>query len=237
MNLKSQCDHLLSKRGIRRWWVEVGIPIYIPEEGRAALLREEIGGPNALLMQLERLAALGSTWASSALGCILVYPDANGNRDVEKAKGLVMQGASAGDAYSQYILAWAELFSGNMKSSFDLLKRSAQGGFSPALLDLGAVLDSREPGKSIASSLKMLKRAESLNHLAARGRIFELWKSGRMGWYRKVPGYVGSLVSGIRLSMKVRRDPIAEQVFCIHDQFLSPPIRRLAQSSANSPKL
>jgi hypothetical protein len=218
--------HLLSQRGIRRWGSEVGIPVLIPTEAHSALGRLEINDANSLLSTLERFAALGSNWASAALGVILLYPDSAGKRDLEKVKDLVRRPASEGDAYAIYVLAWAEGLSGNKAEFYKLLKRAAKSGFSPAVLDWAGVFQSMKAEGSLQASLKLLYRAENMGHLAARGRRFRLWIAGRLGLARRLPGLVGYIFSSVILASNYHRTPFSINVFCIHDGFKSPPIRR-----------
>jgi hypothetical protein len=220
-------DHLLSLRGIRRWGSEVGIPLLIPTEAQGALGRLDINDAKSLLSTLERFAALGSTWASAALGVILLYPDSAGKRDLEKVKELVRRPASEGDAYSLYVLAWAEGLSGNKAEFYKLLKRAAKSGFSPAVLDWAGVFQSMKAEGSLQASLKLLNRAENMGHLAARCRRFRLWITGRLGLSRRFPGVFGFIFSWMILTSNYRRTPFSINVFCIHDRFNSPPIRRL----------
>jgi hypothetical protein len=220
--------HLLSKSGVRRWYFEVGIPVLIPPEGREVLGRIEIYGPAALVKALERLATLGSNWASAALATILLYPDGRGTREIERARALLMRPVSEGHAYSMYVMAWAEIFSGNKDAAFRLLKSSAHAGFSPAVLDLAAAFQSKDRQRSAVMTMQLLSRAESMGHLVARGRIFRLWIAGRMGWMHRISGLFGFAYTSVRLNFNLWRDPLSQRVFCIHDKISNPPVRRVA---------
>jgi hypothetical protein len=224
-------DHLLSPRGLRRWGSEVGIPLLLPPEAQTALCRLDINNASSLLTELARLAALGSNWASAALGVILLYPDPEGRRDLEKARDLVKRPASEGDGYSIYVMAWAEGLSGNKAECYKLFKRAAKSGFSPAVLDWAATFQSMKAEGSLQASLKLLYRAEKMGHRAARGRRFRLWITGRLGFLRRIAGVFGFVFSWIILASNYRRKPFSMDVFCIHDGFKAPPIRRVQNGS------
>ena len=49
----------------KRWMKEVGIPLFIPPEGRAALTHLNISSATRLLIELQRLSTLGASWASA----------------------------------------------------------------------------------------------------------------------------------------------------------------------------
>ena len=204
----------------------VGIPLLIPKEGREALLRKEINSPGALVEELGRMAALGSNWASAALATIQLYPDASGARDIEQAKRLLTRPASEGNSYALYVLAWAEVLSGNAPACVSLLKRAALAGFSPAVLDLASAVQSKDPRSSVSASLELYRRAASLGHVGARGRIFELWMKGRMGPARRIPGLCGFVLNSVRITLRLQRDPLSENTFFIHNRIKSPPIRQ-----------
>jgi hypothetical protein len=222
MKRPTASDHLLSERGIRRWWKTIGIPLLIPAQGKTTLRNQDICSPTALITELDRLAALGSNWAAAALGVILLYPDSNGNREIERAMALVRKPAADGDPYCLYVLGWAELFSGKQADFVKLLGRAAQSGFSAALLDLAGAFKSKDPNKSIA----MMRRAESMGNVVAPTRRHHLWMSGRCGFVRRIAGLVGIAFSSVRLFVNVRSDPLSAKVFCIHDHFATTPIRR-----------
>ncbi|HTS52442.1 MAG TPA: hypothetical protein VMH26_04145, partial [Burkholderiales bacterium] len=204
---------------------EVGVPLFIPPEGRAALSRVEICAARALVAQLEHLSALGSNWAAAALATILVYPDANGRRSLDRARELVSRPASAGDAYATYVLAWVELYRGEKAACLRLLKQSAKSGFSPAVLDLAAAFQPKDPSRGVGTTVRLLERAEAMGHLAARSRIFKLWIQGRLGWARRIPGLLGFAFTSTRLFVKLHQEPVSVRVYCIHD-FRNPPVRR-----------
>lgn len=134
-----------------------------------------------------------------------------------------MKPAAAGDAYSLYVLAWAELLSGDRASCFSHLQRSAKSGFSPAILDLaGTFLPD-----NVGTALRLLKKAEALGHVAARGRILQLWMNGSMGWARRLPGLLWFTLGSMNGFFKLRSNPLSVDTFCIHNRFRTPPIRRL----------
>lgn len=212
------------ERRIQDWTSEVGIPIFIPPEGQAALRRTEVNSPRSLSLELARLAALGCNWAAAALATILLYPDKDGRRDLDAARKLVDRPASDGDAYSQYVLGWVELLSGNQERYLHLLNRAARAGFGAALVDLAAAFERTRGG--LAESFKLLKLAASKGHLVARGRIFLLWMRARAGWLYIVPGVIGFAITWARVTVKYRRDPVSAHIFCFRSQLRAPPIRR-----------
>ncbi len=213
---------LLPQGNSKRWMKEVGIPLFIPPEGRAALSHLNISSPAALVVELQRLSALGAIWASAALATILLYPDKQGKRDLPRSKELVVRSAEAGDAYSLYVLAWAELLAGDRSASLAHLNRSAKAGFTPAILDLAATFSPQNAG----TALRLLKVAEAKGHLAAPGRILQLRMRGKWGWALRVPGLVRFICNYVKTEVNLRRDPLSVHTFCIHDRFPSPPIRR-----------
>ena len=206
----------------KRWLKEVGVPLYIPPEGRAALSHLNISSPAEFLIELKRLSALGASWASAALATILLYPDENGKRELSGSRELVLRSAEAGDAYSLYVLGWTELLSGDLRACLTHLKGSAKAGFTPALLDLAGTF----PPQNFATALRLLKIAEAKGHLAAPGRILQLRMRGKFGWALRVPGLIWFLYNHLKTEINLRRDPLSVHTFCIHDRFPSPPIRR-----------
>jgi hypothetical protein len=227
MKRPSTSDHLLSERGLRRWWKDIGIPLLISDQGKTTLCHQDIRSPTALVRELDRLAALGGTWAAAALGVILLYPDSKGTREIERAMALVRKPAADGDPYCLYVLGWAELFSGRQADFLKLLGRAAQAGFSAALLDLAGAIKSKDPNKSIA----MMRRAESMGNVVAPTRRHRLWISGQCGFALRIAGLVGIVFSSVRLFLNVHRDPLSAKVFCIHDRFRTIPIRRAIEAS------
>ena len=213
---------LLPQGNSKRWLKEVGIPLYVPPEGRVALSRLNISSPAALLIELRRLSALGVSWASAALATILLYPDERGQRELSRCKEPVVRAAEAGDPYSLCVLAWAELLAGEGSACLAHLNRSAKAGFTPAILDLAATMSTQNLG----TALRLLKIAEAKGHLAARGRILELWMRGKLGWALRAPGLVWFVYNHVKTQVNLRRDPLSIRTFCIHDRFPSPPIRR-----------
>jgi hypothetical protein len=208
----------------KRWMKEVGIPLFIPPEGRAALTHLNISSAARLLIELQRLSTLGASWASAALATILIYPDEQGMRELARSRELLMKPAAAGDAYSLYVLAWAELLSGDGSGFFNHMQRSAKAGFSPAILDLAGTF---LPQK-VETALRLLKIAEAKGHLAARGRMLQMWMKGSLGWTRRVPGLLWFIYNYLKTFRKLSLDPLSVHTFCIHNRFPSPPIRRLA---------
>ena len=211
-------------RDSKRWMKEVGIPLFIPPEGRSALSHLNIYSATQLLIELQRLSTLGATWASAALATILIYPDEQGMRELARSRELVMKPAAAGDAYALYVLAWAELLSGEGSAFFNHMQRSAKAGFGPAILDLAGTF---LPQK-VETALRLLKIAEAKGHLAARGRMLQMWMKGSLGWTRRVPGLLWFTYNYLKTFRKLSLDPLSVHTFCIHNRFPCTPIRRLA---------
>lgn len=216
-------SNLFGRPGSRRWMKEVGIPLFIPPEGRVTLGRLNICSSGALLSEIQRLSSLGSNWASAALATILLYPNERGVRGLSKSKELVSRAAAEGDAYSLYVLAWAEFLSGDKSASYSHLRRAAEAGFSLAVLDLAGVLQF----KDITAAVRLLKRAERMGHAAARGRIFLLWMQGRLGWFRRIPGAFGLAYRSMIITARLHQDPLSADTFAVMMRFHNPPIRRL----------
>src|SRR5580700_1624702 len=88
----------------RRWQRQVRAGTYVPSAAVPYLARLKTEGAAAFVGELDRLAALGSPWASALLGYQALLLGTDGRRDVQKAIALCTEPAARGDAFAQYIL-------------------------------------------------------------------------------------------------------------------------------------
>ena len=197
--------------------VRINLPLYIPYEGRFVLKHLEVEGPGKLVEELEKLSALGSSWASAALGCLCLLPGRHVRRDPDRALQLCREPAGRGDPYALFVYAWALLHVGQRAAAIRAMKKSALLKFPPAALDLvtfvwrGWGIKERSP--QLARDL--LRRAFSQHHALAVWWLSNFYRSGQFGALRWVLGWLlapGAVVWG---TLQIRRDPFSSRVFSL----------------------
>lgn len=201
--------------GMHLWPRHLNAPLYIPDQGRPTLKLLVAQGPQSFVEELERLSALGSAWASSALGYLCFLPRRDGTRDIDRVTKLCRPHADAGDPYASYVLAWVLLGSGEQTTAVKLMERAVKRGFAPAKLEsvgwnwhLFGWKD-RDPLGAIA----LLDRVTMDEHKASWIWRCEFYRSGKFGLARLVLGYLLTPIAYIRYLYALWRDPLSESVF------------------------
>ena len=152
---------VLGLRAVGRLWRDcLNGPFYVPPQGREALITLEAHGPARLIDELERLSALGSAWASAALGYLCLMPGIDGQRDTSRAMTLCKRHADAGDAYALFVFAWAKFLDGDHDLALEAMKQSATRHFPPAALDLTTFVWEGTKGRDPSPALRLLRFAE-----------------------------------------------------------------------------
>lgn len=209
----------------RLWQDYLSGPLYIPDEGRYVIEHLVVDGPARLVAELEHLSMLGSPWASAALAYIYLLPGKNGQRDVAKATELCRAHAARGDSYSQFVLAWALLYSGKRRAAIRAMQKAALRKFPPATLDFvtfiwnGWGVKERNP----RVALRLLHRA--IGHKASLIWLCALYRSGQFGALRKMFGRLLMPFARMRYALAVRIDPFSCRVFNFNTSASSPLFR------------
>jgi hypothetical protein len=125
------------------------------------------------------------------LGYLALLLKEDNTRDVDRAISLCQPAADKGDAYAQYILAWALLLKGDPKGCSEYLGKSVRQLFPPALLDIAGVspvgLDREGVNRE---RYKAFKNAERVGHIAALPRKLAFYRSGNLGAWKRALGYL-----------------------------------------------
>ena len=78
-------------------------PLFVPEPSRGVLFVLAERGPSGMMLELERLASLGSAWACATLGYLALLPSSQGLRDPKRAADLCSKAAADGDPYALFV--------------------------------------------------------------------------------------------------------------------------------------
>lgn len=199
----------------RPWRGALAGPLYVPEEGRYLCKFLEAREPGRLVGELERLSSLGSPWASAALGYILLLPNDNGKRDVNRAIELCSSHAGSGHPYALFVFAWALLYSGRRVDAVKAMRKAALSGFPPARLDFVTFVWNGwgTKGRYPSVALTLLRRAARAGHKAALVWRCRLYVSGQFGTVRRLFGYLITPVALLRYLLAFWGDPFSCRVF------------------------
>jgi hypothetical protein len=214
----------------RLWRDYLNGPLYVPTQGRELLVILEAQGPTRVIGELERLSALGSPWASAALGYVCLMPDTDGKRDANRAAELCKPHADAGDAYALYIFAWAKFLAGDHEVALGAMKKSAMLHFPPATLDLTTFVWKGTTQGDSSPALRLLRYAEMTQHKAALLWRCQFYASGRFGVARRVLGYSLLPIAKLRYWIALLLDPFSSKVF-VFRSWEAVPLFRLRQIS------
>jgi len=197
----------------RLWARHFAGPIYLPPEGRSILTHLRSNGPLAFLDVLQRFADIGSPWAAATLAYIHLYPSRGPRRNPERAISVCERTAQAGDAYSQFVLAWALRLSGRKSRAIAWMKSASVQQFPPAALDLtrfvwnGWGLTAADPWGAV----RMLKYAKSLHHRGTLSLRCAYFKTGRLGWPWTLIGNCVAPIAVIRHGTGLLLDPFSAE--------------------------
>jgi hypothetical protein len=168
-------------------------------------------GPPAMILELERLASLGSAWAAATLAYLCLLRSPEGVRHPERAEELCSKAAMEGDPYALFILGWARFY---LKQSRDRVGepvlRSSQMRFAPANLSMAIFV---WPNTELM--LRFLNEATMLGHKGALSLRCGLYRTGRFGIARKIVGWVLMPFARARYVFALWRDPFSESVMWI----------------------
>ena len=127
------------------------------------------------------------------------------------ARTLTSRHAERGDAYAQYVLAWAFFIDGEHSSAIDYMTRSGVQGFPPALMDfaLFAWLGVSESAPDPSTAMRALASARRARHSGEWLRRCGLYRSGKYGVVRRVLGLALEPIAMCRYGVAVFWNPFS----------------------------
>lgn len=205
-------------------------PLYIPEPGRKLIPLLVEKGSVAFATELERLAALGSPWAATVLGYICAMPDETGSRQLDRAIELCQPVARAGDAYAQYVLAWAYFLRDKTDEHGGAPFREAiRQQFVPAILDM-VLLPAYSQHNTAENSAILLRLKTVARHKGAFLALCGLYQKGGLGVTRLLLGYLLAPIAWLRYVIAWRNDPYALNVFYFDRHNTNPVLKVSSQN-------
>jgi TPR repeat protein len=213
----------------RFWQKYLHEAIYVPIAAEPRLRTLIDGGFSAFPQELERLASLGTPWASAWLAYAALKKTQEGVRDITRAIELCSTPAQRGDPLAQYILAWALMLNGDTLRGAQYMKRAAKQGFPGAVLD-SVTLFWRGWGVLRADDrriLRLLDFADRVGHDAAWTWRFAIYRTGKLGTYRRILGYMFAPVGIVRYFLAKKLRPFSAEVFVFD------PARYLIEAAPN----
>jgi hypothetical protein len=198
-----------------RWRQYLHAVVFVPATAEPMLDKVKGEGPQALRSELERLSALGAPWASALLAYQALLLRDDGTRDIERAITLCKEPAARGDVFAQYILAWAFFLSHNRQDALVNLKKSVRQLFPRALLDAVRIYWRHTSPPKLLRSLMIASRAGHRATLLNRCRIY---RSGKLGFFRRFLGYALAPVATFILVVAGLRNPFSAQVFAFNQK-------------------
>lgn len=166
-------------------------------------------GLPGMLSELERLSALGSSWASSTLGYLSLLPTHGSGRNPERAIQLCTQAAIEGDAYALFVLGWAKfLDTHNRALAAQTMIQSCQRQFVPAALAMAFFVWPADT----SMALRFIDTATRHGHKAAWAARCGFYKSGRLGLLRQIAGYLQAPLARLRYAIGIWMSPFSEDV-------------------------
>lgn len=183
-------------------------PVYVPEPSRGVLDVLAEKGPSGMMLELERLANLGSAWASATLGYLALLPSSQGLRDPERAAGLCSKAAADGDPYALFILAWARfLLTKDRVAAAKPMLQSSQKGFAPATLAMTVFV---WPNTEL--TLRFIDEASRLGHKGAFAVRCGFFRTGKFGIVRRAVGYLLTPFARLRCGFALWKNPFSENI-------------------------
>jgi hypothetical protein len=193
----------------RRWGQYLHVPVFVPAAAGPILDNVRGQGAQPLRSELERLTALGSPWAAALLGYQALLLRDDGTRETDRAIALCKGPAARGDAFAQYILAWAYFLSRNRHDALVNFKKSIRQLFAPALIDALRIYWQHSKPQPL---LRSLAHASGFGHRAALRLRCHIYRSGRLGIFRRFVGYVLAPVAIVTLIVAAIQNPFSAQV-------------------------
>ncbi len=199
----------------RGWRTLLRNGTYVPSAAEQHLIRLKQDGPEAFVRDLDRLASLGNPWAAALLGYQALLLGSDDARDTQKAIALCTDPAAHGDAFAQYILAWALLLAGNSPAAAKALKQSALQLFPPAILhSVTFFWNGWGVTKTDDSTILLsLKNAGQTGHRATLSLRCAIYRSGKLGVFRQTLGFLLTPIAMLLWAVATFRTPFSAQVF------------------------
>ena len=183
-------------------------PVFVPEPSRGVLLVLAEKGLSGMMLELERLASLGSAWASATLGYLALLPSSQGLKDPKRAVDLCSKAAADGDPYALYILAWARfILTKNKVVAAKAMLRSSQKGFAPATLAMTIFV---WPNTKL--TLRFIDEATRLGHKRAFAVRCGFFRTGRFGIVQRTVGYLLYPFARLRFAIALWMNPFSENI-------------------------
>ena len=183
-------------------------PVFVPEPSRGVLLVLAEKGLSGMMLELERLASLGSAWASATLGYLALLPSSQGLRDPKRAVDLCSKAAADGDPYALYILAWARfILTKNKVVAAKAMLRSSQKGFAPATLAMTIFV---WPNTKL--TLRFIDEATRLGHKRAFAVRCGFFRTGKFGIVQRTVGYLLYPFARLRFAIALWMNPFSENI-------------------------
>jgi hypothetical protein len=198
---------------MRRGWRFHGV-VYVPAVAEHHIPKAGRAHTPILLRELERLAALNVPWACAILSYYALLLKEDGSRDIERAISLCQGPARAGDAYAQYMLSWALRLQGDLKGSYENLKKSARMMFPPAVLDIVSFHNPDWDAATINRERKLrLTISSRVGHVCTFSRRLQFYRTGAFGALNLALSYLLMLYVFVRLTVAVTLFPYSATVF------------------------
>ena len=198
------------------WRAYFNAPLYVPPEAIPTLRVLKSHGRDAFVAELERLSWLGSPSASALLGVMCLTPGSDGTRNTERAIELCKSHAEAGDAYAQFVYAWALMFSQQANPAIATMNKAAVRLFPPATIDLVTLLWSSggKEHRHAPLAMKAFGLAVRAGHKSAMLWRCTLYRSGLFGLWKRLVGLVLTPIAYCRLVISAFFwRPFSAQVF------------------------
>jgi TPR repeat protein len=155
-------------------------------------------------------------------------PGHEGKRDTSRAIELCKSHAHAGDSYAQFDLAWALIYHGETNLAYEAMKKAMLSGFPPATLDFAVFVwhgwGTKE--RYLRLALRALRRADQAGHKAALEWRCFFYKSGQVGFVRRVFGYLLAPIARLRYILALWRDPFSCRIFMFQTRATGPLLRQ-----------
>jgi TPR repeat protein len=146
--------------------------------------------PLEAIAKLEELAAKGSALSMLYIGDS--YENGRGvERNVELGDQWYRKAADRGSVEAAHRLAFAYWHRHEYGKAIEELSKLSERGFTPAMFCLGSMYYVGKGVKpSVENAMKYWKMAEARGHLLAKQRLSKLFRSGEVGFIRRITGYI-----------------------------------------------
>lgn len=195
------------------WATRIRHPFFVPEQGMNVIKILCKSGAAEFLFDLDRRSKLGSAWASCVLGYIELSSATGKGKRTERARALTTRHAEYGDAYAQYVLAWASFIDGEHGAALEFMTHAGMQGFPPALLDLAlfAWLGVGVPAPDPAAAMRLLASARHAKHSGEWLRRCGFYRSGKFGALRRILGVLLEPIAICQYAVAAFRRPFSEK--------------------------